>query len=926
MPLTTALPAFLRLLAAVSGRELRHHPWRSAAAVVAVMLGVALGFAVHVINASALDEFSQAVRSVNGQPDLELRPAQGALPEALYGQAAALPQVALASPWLELSAQAQAQPQDQRPPASVDAAGAMPAAQPIALRVVGVDALLLPTMAPALMPQAFAGSGDRLALFSPATVFLNAAAADALRLAGAQHSAEGATLTLRTGLQSRSVRVAGRVAAGGPPLAVMDIAAAQDLFGRGGQLSRIDLQLRPGADRAAAERALLALPGAARGVRVAEPGDAAQRVSNLSRAYRVNLTVLALVALFTGAFLVFSVLALSVAQRAPQFALLAVLGATPRQRLALVLGESALLGLLGSAAGIALGTGLAALALRVLGGDLGGGYFAGVQPALQWSAPAAALYGALGVAAALAGGWWPARQAQRLPPAQTLKGLGAAGGGAHRSLPGLALMGAGAALAFAPPVFGMPLAAYLAVGLLLVGGIALLPWAVQGLLRALQPLAARRLLPLLALERARRMRGTAAVAVGGVVASLSLAVALTVMVSSFRGSVIAWLDAVLPAPLYVRVAGSSGGGSGSTGDEAATLPAGLPEAVARLPQVERVQALRTSSLLLDPARPAVALIARPLVANSNAGGAAQTLPLVGPALPVPAGRVGVYVSEAVVQLYGVRVGADWPLLSTSFQPLAQATSAQPATFFVAGVWRDYVRQFGAIAIDSADFVRLTGDARVSDLALWPRPGTDEAALRQEITALAIALAAQRTASPSGTADGTPEAPGRAADGAGKDAGGALEFAASAAIRERSLGIFDRSFAVTYWLQAVAIAIGLFGVAASFSAQVLARRKEFGLLAHLGLTRRQVLAVVAGEGAAWTAIGALAGTLLGLAVAAVLVHVVNPQSFHWTMEMRVPVERLVALAGAVVAAGTVTAWVAGRAAAGRDAVMAVKEDW
>ncbi|WP_092937186.1 ABC transporter permease [Paracidovorax wautersii] len=936
MPLpTTALPAFLRLLAAVSGRELRQHPWRSAAAVVAVMLGVALGFAVHVINASALDEFSQAVRSVNGQPDLELRPAQGALPEALYGQVAALPQVALASPWLELSAQAQ--PPNQSPPAPGDAAGATPAAPPIALRVVGVDALLLATMAPALMPQAFAGSdsdsgsGDRLALFSPATVFLNAAAADALRLAGAQHSAEGATLTLRTGLQSRTVRVAGRVAAGGPPLAVMDIGAAQDLFGRGGQLSRIDLQLRPGADRAAAERALLALPGAARGVRVAEPGDAAQRVSNLSHAYRVNLTVLALVALFTGAFLVFSVLALSVAQRAPQFALLAVLGATPRQRLALVLGESALLGLLGSAAGIALGTGLAALALRVLGGDLGGGYFSGVQPALQWSAPAAALYGALGVAAALAGGWWPARQAQRLPPAQTLKGLGAAGGGAHRSLPGLALMGAGAALAFAPPVFGMPLAAYLAVGLLLVGGIALLPWAVQGLLRALQPLAARRLLPLLALERARRMRGTAAVAVGGVVASLSLAVALTVMVSSFRGSVIAWLDAVLPAPLYVRVASSSGGGS--TGDDAATLPAGLPQAVARLPQIERVQALRTTSLLLDPARPAVALIARPLAAGNaggssggGSGGAAQTLPLVGPALPVPAGRVGVYVSEAVVQLYGVRVGADWPLLSTSFQPIAQATQAQPATFFVAGVWRDYVRQFGAIAIDSADFVRLTGDARVSDLALWPRPGTDEAALRQEITALAIALTTQRTAGPSGAAEGAPEAPGQTAGGAGKDASSALEFAASAAIRERSLGIFDRSFAVTYWLQAVAIAIGLFGVAASFSAQVLARRKEFGLLAHLGLTRRQVLAVVAGEGAAWTAIGALAGTLLGLAVAAVLVHVVNPQSFHWTMEMRVPVERLVALAGAVVAAGTVTAWVAGRAAAGRDAVMAVKEDW
>ncbi|HRA13504.1 MAG TPA: hypothetical protein PK238_02545, partial [Giesbergeria sp.] len=80
------------------------------------------------------------------------------------------------------------------------------------------------------------------------------------------------------------------------------------------------------------------------------------------------------------------------------------------------------------------------------------------------------------------------------------------------------------------------------------------------------------------------------------------------------------------------------------------------------------------------------------------------------------------------------------------------------------------------------------------------------------------------------------------------------------------------------------------------------------------------------GAAWTGVGAAAGLLLGLAVSVVLVHVVNPQSFHWTMDLRVPVARLLALCAAVVLAGTVTAWVAGRAAAGRDAVLAVKEDW
>jgi len=847
-----------------SWQDLRRHPWRSLAAVAAVMLGVALAFAVQLINASALDEFARAMRATGGQSDLELRAAQGPLPEALYALVAAHPLVARASPVLEVPAVA------------------LRADARVPLRVVGADALLLPATAPALMPRPW-DAGDRLALFAPATVFLNAAARQALGLADGPQ-----TIVLQAGLQRQSVRVAGSVAAPGAPLAVMDIGAAQDLFGRGGQLSRIDLLLRPGVDRASTRRALAALPGWPANAVLAEPGDAAAQVDGLSRAYRVNLTVLALVALFTGAFLVFSVLALGVARRMPQFALLAVLGATPRQRLALVLGEAAVLGLAGSGLGIALGTGLAALALALLGGDLGGGYFAGVRPALQWSAPAALLYGLLGVAAALAGGWWPARDAQRLPPAPTLKGLGLAHAPPARGWVGMVLIAAGTILAGVPPIFGIPLVAYVAVSLLLVGGIALLPWLVQALLGLLRPLAARGPLRMLALERARRTRNAAAVAVGGVVAALSLAVALTVMVGSFRHSVDRWLDGVLPAPLYLRAAGNA------TGDDAAVFPPGFAEALALLPGVARVQALRTSSLQLAPGRPPVALLARPLA------GSPPALPLVGAALPVPAGRVGVYVSEAVADLYGARPGADWPALSRSFGPAAQAGQAQAAPFFVAGIWRDYVRQHGAVAIDSADFTRLTGDARASDLALWPAPGADAAALRAAVRQLAR-------------------------ERLGADAA-ALDFTSAGAIRARSLAIFDRSFAVTYWLQAVAIGIGLFGVAASFGAQVLARRKEFGLLAHLGLTRRQVLAVVAAEGAAWTAVGAVAGTLLGLAVALVLVHVVNPQSFHWTMDLTVPWPRLAALALAVVAAGTLTAWATGRMAAGRDAVMAVKEDW
>ena len=867
-----------QLLRRFSLQELLHHPWRNAAAVVAVMLGVALAFSVHLINASALDEFSQAVRSVGGQPDLELRGANG-VDEALYGRLLHHPDVAHASAVLEFSTYA------------LDSGAA---GKRHLLRVIGIDALQVAALAPDLMPLPDEGQ-ERTAIFAPDTVFLNAAARNLATEGNPSNLGTASTWQVQAGLKLKTVRIAGSVRAAGAPLAVMDIAAAQDLFDKPGQISRLDLRLQPGTDRAAFARTAQAAPDWPAGARLAEPGDAAERISKLSRAYRVNLTVLALVALFTGGFLVFSVLALSVSRRAQQFALLGVLGLTGRERLQLVLLEATALGLAGSVLGLAVGTALASLALRLLGGDLGGGYFSGDSPALQWSLPAALVFGALGLAAALFGAWWPARSAQRLPPARTLKGLGA--GDAARSHPwwGALLLVAGALLALLPPVGDMPLAAYLSVALILLGGITALPWSVGLVLDRVAPWVCHRALPLLAVERARRVRESAAIAVSGVVASLSLAVALTVMVASFRTSVTQWLDGLLPAELYLRSAGS-----GAANDTAFFDPA-FVQAAAQVAGVARLTTQRNVSLVLDPAKPPVALMARPL--RDPATGA-LTLPLKSEPLLVPAGQIGVYVSEAMVDLYRAAPGTVLAGLDKQFMPLAPANSAQPAIFFVAGVWRDYARQFGTIAMAQSDFERLSGDQRVNDMAFWLAPGAEIADVESGLRALANRQA------------GAPEG----------NAGQLLEFSSAREIRAISLKIFDRSFAVTYWLQAVAIGIGLFGVAASFSAQVLARRKEFGLLVHLGLTRRQVLQVVASEGAAWTLLGAMAGIALGLAVAVVLVHVVNPQSFHWTMELVLPWLRLLGLGGAVVLAGTLTAWLSGRAAAGRDAVLAVKEDW
>ncbi len=880
------------LLTSFSWQELRQHPWRNAAAVLAVALGVALALSVHLINASALNEFAQASRAAGGQPDLEVRPAlvdAATLPDSLWARLAQHPDVLIASPVLDIKTYALPAPE------SAAANDKLP------LRLLGVDPLTVAALAPQWLPQPRQGE-ERMVLFAPGTVFLNAAAQARLGT-----SPQGSLVQVQYGLQIRNLRVAGSVAAGGSALGVMDVAAAQDLFDKKAWLSRIDLRLRPGVDRARFAVDLMAQNDWPADVRLALPGEAADRLGAMSRAYRVNLTVLALVALFTGGFLVFSVLALSVSRRTPQWALLGVLGLTAGQRQRLVLLEAAVLGIAGSALGVALGTGLASLALHLLGGDLGGGYFAGGLPSLQWSPLAATVFAALGLAAALAGAWQPARWAKGLSAAQALKGLGTVGNPDARVWLGAGLLAAGAVLALLPPIGGIPWAAYASVAAILMGGITALPWLVGQVLQLLAPRVQRRALPLLAVERARRVRASAAVAVSGVVASLSLAVALTVMVASFRTSVGQWLDQVLPADLYVRTAASTGA------QEAAFLAPAFVAAAAQLPSVARLSVQRSQPLLLQPDMPPVTLIARSVT----------DLPLIGNALPVPAGDIGIYVSEAMLDVHGAVLGGYFPLLSKAFSTRAGVKNGEGAMFFIAGVWRDYSRQFGAIAMANADFERLSGDRRVNDIALWLNDASKREDTEQALRALANSLAANCA-----TAGNAIQSPADcSADGSADiSAGRLLEFASAKSIRAMSLRIFDRSFAVTYWLQAVAIGIGLFGVAASFSAQVLARRKEFGLLVHLGLTRTQVLKVVALEGAAWTSLGALAGLALGIAVAFVLVKVVNPQSFHWTMELNLPLGRLLALGAAVVLAGTLTAWLSARAAAGLDAVLAVKEDW
>ncbi|NNG25432.1 FtsX-like permease family protein [Telluria aromaticivorans] len=835
--------------------EWRAHPVRALLAVAAIAVGVAMGFAIHLINAAAFNEFSAAVKSLSGQADVQVLAREPLFDEAVYPRLAQHPDVVVASPVLELSAGI--------------------AGVPGSLRIVGIDPFRAGFISPDL--TGVPAEGRITDVLADDGIFLSPAAESWLG------KRRGATLLLRAGTDNVALRVAGPVlrARAGQRIAVMDIGAAQWRLKQLGRLSRVDLKLRDGVDRAAFQRALAldletAYPG--RFV-VRQPGDSDQedRNANLSRAYRVNLTVLALVALFTGAFLVFSTQALSVMRRRGQFALLRVLGLARGQLLRQVLLEGASLGVLGAALGIAAGYGLAALALRFFGGDLGAGYFPGIRPQVQFTPVAAAVFFALGLGVALLGCLAPALEAARARPAVAIKSGAdeAALSRLGRIWPSMVCLLLAAGLAFAPPVFELPLFGYLAIALLLVGGIGLMPRLAAEAFRRMEAtvLRMRQAPPVLSLTLSRLANapGQASIALGGVLASFSLMVAMGIMVSSFRVSVDDWMAHILPADLYVRTA--SGGNTGF-------LTPGQQAALRATPGVAQVQFLRTRPVSLAPDRPNVIVIARDI----DAADPGRLLAMVGASAPAPPGARPAWVSEAMLDLYGARVG----------QTLDLPLGGGKAPFFVAGVWRDYANQAGSVVIRLADYRALTGEAEVTDAALYAARGGSVEQLEQSVRALPF--------------------------------GAALQTMSAGDIRAMSLKIFDRSFAVTYLLEAIAIAIGLSGVAASFSAQTLARSKEFGMLRHVGVTRGQVLQILAFEGGLLTLLGVACGFVLGLVISLILVYVVNPQSFHWTMQLHLPWTLLGSVAAVLVAASVATALVSGRYALSGGPVRAVREDW
>ena len=817
-------------------------------ALVMVAIGVMLAVAIHTVNHSALASFGQALDTVNGQASAQLVAPLGEIDDR------------------------QIEDWDRRRAAlGIHTVSPVLVVRTDQLTVLGLDVFKAALVSPSLLPFAEGGAGD---LFDAKALFLSRAALDVLNVK------VGDNIRLRHGLDSVSLRVAGEVpGAASQVIGVMDIGSAQWAFNRLGVVSRLDLRLEDGQSTQGVSAALKAQ---SEPLQLVATQDRDRRMSLLSRAYRVNLTVLAMVALLTGGFLVSTAVHLSIVRQRSELALLGVLGASESWLRRFVWAQGGLIGALGGALGVGMGLLLAAALMRIVGGDLGGNYFSGAPAAMVIDWGALMVFAMAAVLMGLASAWLPLSQINWRRPMALLRA-----GQAETlvlSMPTLKWSRLCTALAIAllmlPTLGGLPWAAYGAIAALLCAGLLAVPWILSKLWGGLSRRVAAVRVPAvvrLAVWRLAQAPSAATPLIAGTVAAFSLTVAMMVMVSSFRTSVSDWLGLVLPADLYTS--------SQSMVDQPGFSPS-VQALVAQVPQVQKVETSRQRNLRLANDRPEVVLIAKPV----NLQDPMQSVALVGLSKLPPANgpkHMVVFGSEAMADLYGWRVGE---VASLPLNPQG------PSKVWVGGLYRDYGRQHGSVVMSTADYEAITGDRSRSSVSVWLEKGADTAQVMTDIQRQVPELTQ-------------------------------LKWISANDVRQLSLKIFDRSFAMTYVLEAAALFVALFSVAAGVTGQLLLRRREFGLLAHLGLSHKDSLRLVSVEVGLLLAVAVVWASVLGGLMSQILIHKVNPESFHWTMNTHWDVGQWLAISALLLMLGVLAArWAAGQGLDSKRLAESLRADW
>ena len=841
-----------RAVYAITRRHLSTSPVRTALTILGIGLGVAVAVAIHTANVDVLKSFQQSVTAVAGRATVQVSGGEMGMDELLIERVRQHPDVVSAMPVIQLTARVVEGLNEGRA-LSIMALDLLDAADVNTLRFRHDDGTR-PSLDKWLSPQAlFVGT----------------------RLAAEWNLHVGARLRIATGMRQYDLVVAGLINADAQhpsvwdTLGVMDIAGAQALFGLIGRLDRIDVVTEPGrpVEQVIDELKALLPPG----ITVSRAAGRTDQIEQMTRAFQLNLTVLSMVSLLVGLFLVYNTVSFAVVRRRREIGMLSAMGMSRRVVTMLFICEAAVMGvvggLLGSGGGVLLAKSLLARLTQTISDlytpvdtsvtDVSLVGFVVDLPLSVWGMGAA-----LGAIVSMIGAFVPSWDAGQTAPARALApGDYESTQTARVSFLGwiglllLLLAGLGA---LPGPIMGLPLFGYGAALCLLLGLSCLIPvvvrlfggmWTaigqshVQSDRRTRLPLLAR-----LAADHVSRAPGRNAVTISAMMVGISIMVGVDTMVGSFRETVREWIDQTVLADLIV--APSTWLHGHETGQLANRIPLSWAKSLATTPGVAAIDTYRDVSVDLKGRR--VALVSRDLQVHAERSrylmvhGNSRTV------LKEAVEKDGVVISEVLARTAGLRIG----------ELLRLTTPVGEHEFPILGMFFDYATDGGKIVMDRRLYQRLWHDETATVIPIYTEPGADRIVVRR--------LLEERVRGLGGSWEGrTP-----------------LMVISNTDLKHEIMIIFDRTFTVTSVLELIAIIIAVLGIVNTLVLSVLQRRREFAMLRSLGTTMLHIRRLMLWESAYLGLLGGLLGVVGGALLSVLLIEVINKQSFGWTIQFSI----------------------------------------
>lgn len=805
----------------ISWRTLVRHPLQSALMILGITLGVAVVIAIDLANASASRAFDLSVDSIAGRATHQVVGGPGGLDESAYAALRLEGAVRAAAP---IVTEYVASPE----------LGGRP------LRLLGVDPF-------AEAPFRNYLAGEEGVPLDQLTAFLTEPGAILISTdLGAQYGVEaGDRITLDVGGRPREAVIAGlllpsddlsRRALQG--LILADISTAQELTGRLGVLDRIDLIL-PEGDDAAIQRIAALLPGDARVL----PVDARTgAVEEMTAAFRVNLTALSLLALLVGLFLIYNTMTFSVVQRRPLFGTLRCLGVTRREVFLLVVGEALIVGIVGALLGIGLGILLGQGAVQMVTQTINDLYFVLTVRGVRIPAESLVKGALLGILATVLTAAPPAWEAASVPPRAALSRSGlerkARLAVIGTAVAGLVLIAAGAAALLLIPTRDLTISFAATFGVI-VGAAMLTPGAMAVMMRGAAPLTGRLwgVLGRMAPRGVASSLSRTSIAVAALMVAVAVTIGVSLMVTTFRHTVVLWLSQTLQGDVYISVPG------GTAATPSLPIDPAVIDELRGWPGVARVDTLRATTLDSPDGGIDVAAVDNPDDPDEQIYYATD-LPQE---MILGAMREGaVLVSEPLARRLNLpRHGGSITLY----------TDRGPHTFPIVGIYYDYASSRGQLLMTLDVYRSMWDDEAITAIALRLEPGTDVDAVVRDLQAGLSPI--QR-----------------------------LRINPNQALRDDVLAIFDRTFAITGALQMLATVVAFIGVLSALLSLQLEKQREFGILRAVGLTTRQLWGLVVLETGLMGAVAGILSMPVGYALSLILVYIINRRAFGWTLQMQV----------------------------------------